>query len=180
MAAGRGPQGGLDRAAGLLSALAGLLLVVASAVAFGNVVARKALSRPFAWSDELVAFLLVWVVYLPLLWVERSGGHLRVSVLYDAVGPRGRRWMDLAGDVASLAVLAYVLVAGIRVVQMNLSLRVHSPTLGWPMGVLYGVVPASLALAALARLVALVAGLRPRPGRLPAPSQAEEGVAQRW
>ena len=142
-----------------LANLGGLLLVIATAVAFTNVITRNLFSYPFSWSDELVGFLSVWAVYLPLTLMERTNGHLRVTVVYDLCQPTVRKLLDRVHDLISMTMLFYLGYVGLTVVRSNLALGASSPTLNIPLGLLYAVVPVSFALAALSRLLALGSGL---------------------
>jgi TRAP-type C4-dicarboxylate transport system permease small subunit len=142
-----------------LANLGALLLSVASLMAFVNVVTRKVFAHPFSWSDELVGFLGVWVVYLPLVMLEQSNSHLRVTVLYDYFSKKVKWWIDRLQEVLVVLLLGYFVYLGTGVVQMNAELHIVSPTLGLPLALLYAIVPVSFALGALAGLFNLATAL---------------------
>jgi TRAP-type C4-dicarboxylate transport system permease small subunit len=93
-----------DRAtqAGLWLAMAGLAGIVAAYVF--EVVARYAFDAPTRWSADLVSYLLLFVTFMAMPEVTRSGAHVAVTVLVERLPPGAR------GAIARLIALSGALL----------------------------------------------------------------------
>lgn len=58
--------------------LAGITLLVMSALVFAQVVMRYLFTAPMSWSDEIAVYCMVWSVYLAGSWAVRERTHIRV------------------------------------------------------------------------------------------------------
>ncbi|WP_108660080.1 TRAP transporter small permease [Acuticoccus kandeliae] len=85
-----------------------LLSLMATLVVL-QVAARNFLDLGLPWADELARFSGIGVVFLTVPYL--AGRHVLVSVsmLPDALGPRGRRALSLVGDLATLLFAALML-----------------------------------------------------------------------
>ena len=99
----------------IVTALSMLLLAVAAAVAFYQVVTRFVLQQPATWSEVLIRTLLVWMVYLGVTAGFRSGALVAVDALARAVSGQGKRWLEGAIASASLALLVVIVWWGWQV-----------------------------------------------------------------
>ena len=70
--------------------LGSLLLAVMAGIAFINVIVRYCTSFSFAWTEELTINFFVWIVLLGTARAFRAGGHLGMTLLYEAL-PRSAR-----------------------------------------------------------------------------------------
>jgi TRAP-type C4-dicarboxylate transport system permease small subunit len=163
-------------------ALGRLLVVIVGAMALtvgwqvsSRLLARLCLAldwpvlvRPSRWTEELAGFQLAWVALLGAAWVLRRGEHPGLDLLYQHLAPRLRRAADVLG-AALIALFAFVVLVygGIRLVQMTQELGQKTAALGWPMSVVYSVVPVAGLLLALFALESLLATLRRAPAGAP-------------
>src|SRR5262245_12395107 len=69
---------------------------------------RYALSRPLAWSDELIMVIFLWMVFLTEAFVITEREQVTFDGIYDLLGERGRRAIQAAG---ALLIAAMFLVA---------------------------------------------------------------------
>ena len=65
---------------------------------------RYVLAQPVNWIDEVIMILFLWGTLLTEAFVLRDSDQVRFDVVYDLCGPRGRRFIGLAGS-ALLVVL---------------------------------------------------------------------------
>lgn len=79
----------------LLALMAGLVVL--------QVLARNFAATGLPWADELARFCGIGLVFLGVPALAGRGMMVSVTMLPDAVAPRARRWMVLAGDLATLA-----------------------------------------------------------------------------
>lgn len=102
------------------------------------------LIEPSRWTEELAGFQLAWLALLGAVYALRRREHPGFDLVYAWMPPGVRRWADLVGFglimAFSLLVLTY---GGARLVQMTLTLEQKTAALGWPMGLVYSVIPVS-------------------------------------
>ena len=65
--------------------LACLMLVIASALGVFQIVTRFVLEQPAEWSEVLIRFSLIWMVFLGIPMAFRQGAMISVYALYRAV-----------------------------------------------------------------------------------------------
>lgn len=143
----------------VLDVVLGLMLLAVAAALFYQVFGRYVLGRAPAWTEEVARMLVAWMAMLGTAACLRSGGHIAVSVLVRAVGPRTRVAMLALRDAAMMGSAFVLGWAGFRFAQMNAVQ--DSPALEIPMAVPY----ASMCVGAV--LMALVLGLARWGGETP-------------
>lgn len=134
------------------SAVLLLTMVVAASV---QVVTRYAFDRPLPWPEELARWAFLWLVMLGAATATRLGAHIRMNLLADRLGVRGRRLLDLV-DV-SLSATALALVGYLGVLLMRAT-SIVSVNLGISYAWLYLALPVGAVLALLALVRVQVTG----------------------
>ena len=119
----------------------GLLLSVLLICA--NAFGRYVLHAPIIWAEEVLGYVLVWVVYLGAVEVTRDGGHLSMDLITQSLNPRWRRLVELFRNLVFLAVCALVTYQAIGAIS---KLSYYSQIAGLPMNVLHTVIPVSFVL----------------------------------
>ena len=140
-----------------IQSLTAVLMLVAVALNFANIVGRYVFSRPIASAEELMLFLLVGTVFLGNSVVGFEGKQLRMDVLLHALPPALRRACDIGADVTMIAVCVILIVLGWPAVEMLAEFDQRSTAADIPMVIPQALVPIGLALNAFlvgARLVA--------------------------
>ena len=94
---------------GLAMVAACAMLVVASALGVFQIVTRFVLEQPAEWSEILIRLSLIWMVFLGIPMAFRQGAMVSVDVLYRLCRPIGRRVLDWAVAIASLALVLVIL-----------------------------------------------------------------------
>ena len=126
----------------------GGLLVALMAVAVVNVLwqvtTRFVLGDPSTMTQELARYLLIWIGVLGAGYVVGQRAHLALELLPGKLEGRALRTLNMfiLGCVGAFALLVMV-VGGGRLVYVQLTLGQTSPSLGWPLGAVYLVVPLS-------------------------------------
>ena len=100
-------------------ALAALALIASLATISYSVIRRYVFGAPVAWTDELVAYLLVASVMLAAGDALLGGEHISVDILTDRLRPGGKR-------IAALIGLFTVAVRNGHVLRRPAERRVHS------------------------------------------------------
>jgi TRAP-type C4-dicarboxylate transport system permease small subunit len=76
-------------------ALAALCLAAIAVLILAQVVGRWfGILVPAA--EELAGYLMAAATFLALAYTQRSDGHIRVTLLVGRLGPRARRWQEVA------------------------------------------------------------------------------------
>jgi TRAP-type C4-dicarboxylate transport system permease small subunit len=121
-----------------------------------QITARFVFDRPLPWTDELAVILYVWVILWAAAFMVPARDHVVFDLVYNAMGPRTRRGMGLAGSVMIGSLAAYALPGSWDYVRFMA--REGTPVLGVPF--IWVFVPFVLLLLALAvRSVLEVAAL---------------------
>lgn len=98
--------------------LAGAGLVALLAVVTLGIIGR-AVGAPFAWTEELSGYLMVWLACLGSILATRNQAHIRIRVLIDLLPKRGWQASEIVTQ-ALVAVVGVVLtVKGIELVGKN-------------------------------------------------------------
>ncbi|MCA0302492.1 MAG: TRAP transporter small permease [Proteobacteria bacterium] len=143
----------------------GAMILLAAVVVTAEVVSRKLLSFTFSGSDEIAAYLFAVGTSWSMAHVLVTRGHVRIDVLYGALGPRARAAFDLVALVGlTILVLAIVDRAGaIFIDNLEGANRSNTPLrvpLAWPQAPWFAGFALFLAAAAVAFLRSLQALVR--------------------
>jgi TRAP-type C4-dicarboxylate transport system permease small subunit len=88
--------------------LACAMLAVASGLGLFQIITRFVLEQPAEWSEVLIRFSLIWMVFLGIPAAFRQGSMVSVDVLYRWSPPSVRRVLDGVVALAALALVAVV------------------------------------------------------------------------
>lgn len=147
------------------------LMVVAVLNVLWQVTTRFVLGEPSTVTEELARYLLIWIGVLGAGYAVGQRAHLALELLPEKLEGRARRRLEFVviGGMAAFALLVLV-VGGGRLVYLQFLLGQTSPTLGWPLGAIYTVVPLS-GLIMLTYAALQIAALRHAAEPLPAGAQ---------
>jgi TRAP-type C4-dicarboxylate transport system permease small subunit len=84
------------------------MMVVAASLGVFQIVTRFVLEQPAEWSEILIRFSLIWMVFLGIPAAFRQGAMVSVDVLYRWSPPRFRRVLDWLVCLAALALIAII------------------------------------------------------------------------
>jgi TRAP-type C4-dicarboxylate transport system permease small subunit len=96
----------------LATAAACAMLVVASGLGMWQIVTRFVIERPAEWTEVLIRFSLIWMVFMGIAQAFRIGAMVSVDVLYRLAGRRLKRVLDAAVALAALGLLAVIVWVG--------------------------------------------------------------------
>ena len=89
--------------------IACLMMAMAASLGMFQVVMRFVLEIPAEWTEVLIRFSLVWMVFMGIPYAFRVGAMVSVDVLYRVVGARGKRVFDFLTSVAALTLVAVII-----------------------------------------------------------------------
>jgi len=150
----------IGRAAGVAALLAGLATLAIVLLISYDVAMRYFFEQPQLFVDEVASFLEVLVIFGGAAYTFRVGGHVRVDLVTGRLAPAARAWLrvvTLGLGVVFLAVVIWVTVqSGITAFRYG---RVSTVML-YPLWLPMLLIPAGLALMALAMLATLARQVR--------------------
>jgi len=86
-----------------------LMLALASAFGIHQIVTRFVLESPAEWTEVLIRFSLIWMVFLGIPTAFRQGAMVSVDMLYRLSGGRMRRLLDTVVALAALLLCSIIL-----------------------------------------------------------------------
>ena len=126
---------------GLQSNICTVFLALMSIVVIVQVFSRYIFNYSFVWAEELVRYLMIWMVMVGSALVQSRNEHIRIDFFPMLAGARGRRVMEIAFRLATLVFLGIIAYKGFKVSYFNrlfessgLRVRMIWPTLAIPIG----------------------------------------------
>ena len=92
--------------------LACAMLAVSASLALWQIITRFVLAQPAEWTEVLIRFSLIWMVFMAIAAAFRQGAMVCVDVLYRWSGPGTRRFLDWAVALVSIALLVLIVWLG--------------------------------------------------------------------
>ena len=96
-------------ATGLAMAVACVMMVIAASLGVFQIITRFVLEQPAEWSEILIRFSLIWMVFLGIPAAFRQGAMVSVDVLYRWSPPRLKRVLDWVVSLAALTLIAIII-----------------------------------------------------------------------
>jgi TRAP-type C4-dicarboxylate transport system permease small subunit len=88
--------------------IAGIMLLIAAVLGMVQVLMRFVLEQPSEWSEVLVRFALIWMVFLGIPAAFRLGSMVSVDLMHRKSSPAFRRALDFIIMAASLVLLGFI------------------------------------------------------------------------
>ncbi len=94
---------------GFAMAVACVMLAIASSLGMYQIITRFVLETPAEWTEVLIRFSLIWMVFLGIPMAFRQGAMVSVDVLYRWSPPRIKRVLDVVVCAAALLLVAVII-----------------------------------------------------------------------
>jgi TRAP-type C4-dicarboxylate transport system permease small subunit len=104
----------MDRLYLLCAIVAGSALVVIVLVVMWGVYTRKVLNSAASWPEPMAILMSIVITFFGAAMCYRSGIHMRVTVLRDALPPVGQRMLDFAIEGLMIVISLFMVVWGER------------------------------------------------------------------
>lgn len=146
---------------------AALFLAILVLVGYA-VFSRYILNDSSVWVEEVIRFSFIWMFFLGMGEVTRTGTHLALDIVPGLLKGRARKALDVFVEIANIAFLAILVHYSWLVANANMAQK--SPALLIPYGYVYMAIPVGsviMILFGLQRIAGIV--------RAPAASGAKEG-----
>jgi TRAP-type transport system small permease protein len=118
-----------------------LLYLVAAIVVVTmlQIVARFVLEISVPWTEELARYLMIWTSYIGLGVAYRKGQLICVSFARDLLSPKAIKKLILLSDLLCSIFAVVVIIYGIKLCILNGNQV--SPSLRWPLSIVYSAIP---------------------------------------
>ena len=94
---------------GFAMLVACVMLAVASSLGLFQIITRFILERPAEWTEVLIRFSLIWMVFMGIPMAFRQGAMVSVDVMYRWSPPRIKRVLDWVVFFAALALVLVII-----------------------------------------------------------------------
>lgn len=88
------------------------MLVAAACLGLYQIFARFVFQQPAEWSEVLIRFTLIWMVFMGVPSAFRQGAMVCVDVAYRKGGPRMKRALDWLIAIAALILVSVIVWYG--------------------------------------------------------------------
>ena len=89
--------------------IACFMMALASALGIHQIVTRFILESPAEWTEVLIRFSLIWMVFLGIPTAFRTGSMVSVDLLYRLSGQRMKRVLDAVVAISALVLCCIIL-----------------------------------------------------------------------
>lgn len=161
----------LDKVIDSAAKIIAWLVFIAMAISVVEVVSRYGFNSPTSWVHEMVIFLISILFALGGATALARDRHIRVRIIYDAVSPEWRRWLDVLNGF-----LTVVFTFGMTYAAYTMFYRsIDDPLGGWTLersgtswdppfpSFTKGIILFALALMAVQSILHLIRALRGNP-----------------
>ena len=93
-------------------AFACAMLIAAACLGLYQILSRFVFQQPAEWSEVLIRFTLIWMVFMGAPVAFRQGAMVCVDIAHRLAGPRGKRLLDVVAALCALAVIAVMVWFG--------------------------------------------------------------------
>ncbi len=93
-------------------AIACAMLVAAASLGLYQILARFIFHQPAEWSEVLIRFALIWMVFMGVPAAFRQGAMVCVDLAYRKGGPRMKRALDWLVAICALILVAVIVNYG--------------------------------------------------------------------
>jgi C4-dicarboxylate transporter DctQ subunit len=122
------------------------LMIVAVIILVADVALRAIFGIALAWAAELTRYSIVWLVFIGGAIGARSGAHISIDVLGAVLPSRmAHRLAQVAALIAAFTTALLAWYGWALVLQMR-QFGQTSPSLEWPMWVIYLAIPTGCTL----------------------------------
>ena len=122
--------------------IAAAALIILTLVTSAGVFKRYVMKDPILWQEEVSAFCQVWMIYMGASVGFRSGSHVAIEMLHDALPAKLQKLLDYLIDLIVLFVLVFLCVKSQSYIAQVFGRSGRpTPILRIPYTMIYGIAP---------------------------------------
>ena len=92
--------------------LASSLFVLIGFIVSFEVISRYLFNSPTVWVNEISTFLQIWATYLALTYSFHFKEFIRITVIYDRVSDKAKKFLDLISFIVMIIFTSFVVYYG--------------------------------------------------------------------
>ena len=125
-------------------------LVIGLCVAIGVILFVRVIVRftplhvPLSWTDEVVEWMMAWMIFTGATLIMRDGGHFRVDLLQERFA--GRRWVNVLNIFIAIMGLGFFITLLYYSIDLTVKATWFSPIMKVSQKVPYLSIPVNCAL----------------------------------
>lgn len=121
-----------------------VLLMLMTVVLFSQVIARYVMGTGLSWSEELVRYICIWLVYLGTTCATKDGSQIAVTALEEALPISSKRVLSIIQSIITAAYIILLFWIGYKI--LGVAQMQKSPNMAIPMNIIYMVFPISMVI----------------------------------
>lgn len=125
------------------------LLAGLTVFAFVQVLFRFVFNLPLDWSEELIRYILIVLIYLSAAITVREDKMIKVELIDFIIKGKKRKVLELVINVFSMAFMIFLSYQTTFLVRNAISVNQTSPSLQIPLSIMYGIEGVMFVLMAL-------------------------------
>ena len=106
----------------------GLFISIGIIISY-EVISRYVFNAPTIWVNEISRFLQIWATYLALTYSFHKKDFIRITVLYDKIGDRGKKILDFISTIFIIFFSVFVVYYGWLIAYDSLEVGRTSSTI---------------------------------------------------
>lgn len=125
------------------------LMIIMCIIIFAATVARFTNLFIISWAEELARYCMIWTIFLGIGVAAVNGEHFAVEALNLFCPPRVLNVMKVICAVLVTAFDLFAAYFGVKILQFQIHGGQITPSLNWPMWLMYLSIPLGLVLMAM-------------------------------
>ena len=133
-----------------LLTLGGILCLFSMLIGSVNAIMRYFFNSPIVWGDELAAYCVIIMVFITMPYLELTDDQICIGFITGVV--KSKKWLkflEYFRSVIGLGITVVMVIVGYDAAQRSFNRNVITAVLRMPKGILYGIVTACYAIAAI-------------------------------
>ena len=108
--------------------LCGVIFLIAVGINIVNVIGRYVFDSPIFWAEEVLVFMVIWMILLMAGSVTYRGAHLNMDLVYSILPKPWKRAINIAVAIAMIVCPLFVAYQASEIVALQY--RTHGVTAG--------------------------------------------------
>ncbi len=122
-----------------------------------QVIARYVFGQGLAWSEEMLRFAFLIMVYFAASLGAKRGAHFRVTLLVNLLPDKLKKILDFIQYIITFVFHCFVIYLGFKVVIDMKDFPQISPILSWDMRYVYIMIPIAFTLVNIRLVIKMLA-----------------------
>jgi TRAP-type C4-dicarboxylate transport system permease small subunit len=77
-------------------------------ITFFGVIMRYFFNKPISWQEEIMVFLILWVVFIGASYCFRQKSHIVIDLFVDMMPDKIKKWASVFIQIVIIIVLSYI------------------------------------------------------------------------